>query len=107
MMSNENSQTGKVGGSKLKYVLLTLALIELAVGLSNARANVFFYLGLPLGTVLLGLYLIIQSFEKESARFDEQNRAAVLALPTGATPRQPKPVQAGGTTRSSSHHGSF
>jgi hypothetical protein len=53
-----------------------LGLIELAVGFSDARPTTFFYLGRPVGVVLLGLYLITMVFEKESALYDEQNRAA-------------------------------
>jgi hypothetical protein len=60
---------------KLKYIFLTLSLIELTIGLSNARQNVFFYLGLPVGAILFGLFLITQVLEKESALYDEQNRA--------------------------------
>jgi hypothetical protein len=61
---------------KLKYILLTLSLIELTVGFSNARQNTFFYLGLPVGAALFGLFLIAQLLEKESALYDEQRRAA-------------------------------
>ena len=61
---------------KLKKILLTLSLIELAVGLSNARPNAFFYLGLPIGAILFGLFLIVTVLEKESAIYDEQQRAA-------------------------------
>jgi hypothetical protein len=32
---------------KPKYILLTFSLIELAIGLSNARQNTFFYPGAP------------------------------------------------------------
>jgi hypothetical protein len=61
---------------KLKYILLTLSLAEFAIGFSNARASTFFYLGLPLGVIFLGLYLIVHSLEKESALYDEQNHAS-------------------------------
>jgi hypothetical protein len=58
-----------------KYIFLTLSLIELTIGLSNARQNTFFYLGLPVGAILFGLFLITQVLEKEMALYDEQNRA--------------------------------
>jgi hypothetical protein len=61
---------------KWKHIFLTLSLIELAIGLSNARQNAFFYLGLPVGAALFGLFLIAQIMEKESALYNEQNRAA-------------------------------
>ena len=63
---------------KPKYIFLTLSLVELTIGLSNARQNVFFYLGFPVGAILFGLFLIAQVMEKESALYDEQNRAAKL-----------------------------
>jgi len=58
-----------------KHIFLILSLIELAIGLSNARQNTFFYLGLPVGAILFGLFLIAQVLEKESALYDEQKRA--------------------------------
>jgi hypothetical protein len=64
---------------RLKYVFLTLALIELAIAFSGAHPGTFFYLGLPLGVILFGLFLITQIFERESALLEEQNRAAALA----------------------------
>jgi hypothetical protein len=60
---------------KWKYAFLSLSLIELAIGFSNARPNVFFYLGLPLGAIFFSLFLIFQLMEKESALYDEQQRA--------------------------------
>ena len=74
---------------KPKYIFLTFSLIELAIGLSNARQNIFFYLGLPVGAILFGLFLITQVLEKESALYDEQKRAAELARnPSGVRPQQ-------------------
>jgi hypothetical protein len=64
-----------------KYTFLTLALIELAIGFSNVRPTTFFYLGLPLGAVLFGLFLITQMLEGESALLDEQNRATAQTRP--------------------------
>jgi hypothetical protein len=61
-----------------KYIFLTLALVEFAIGFSNLRPTTFFYLGLPLGAIFFGLFLITQMLEKESALLDEQNRAAAL-----------------------------
>lgn len=79
-----------------KYVLLGLSLIELAIGFSNARPNVFFYLGLPVGTILFCLFLIFQFLEKESALYDEQNRDAEQrrqAAQPGLRPAQPARVE--------------
>ena len=72
---------------KWKYAILSLALIELAIGFSNARPNVFFYLGLPLGAILFSLFLIFQLMEKESALYDEQHRAVEPARPAAPLPK--------------------
>jgi len=72
-----------------KHIFLTLSLIEFAIGFSNARPTTFFYLGLPLGAVFFGLFLITQMLEKESALLDEQSRATA---PAGHEPiRTPAP----------------
>ena len=63
---------------KLKNIILALALIEFAIGFSNLRPTTFFYIGLPLGAILLGLFLVVQLLEKESALLEEQVRAAAL-----------------------------
>jgi hypothetical protein len=73
-----------------KRVFLGLSLLEFAIGFSNARPNVFFYLGLPLGAIFFILYLICQLFEKELAFDDEQNRAMELARQ--AAPPTPPPA---------------
>jgi hypothetical protein len=78
---------------KPKYIFLTLSLIELTIGLSNARQNTFFYLGLPVGAILFGLFLIFQVLEKESALYDEQNRAAELARNPGKIRQQPSSIR--------------
>ena len=74
---------------KAKYILLTCSLIELAIGLSNARQNTFFYLGLPVGALLFGLFLIAQIMEKASALYDEQKRARALTSKSREAPQQP------------------
>jgi len=61
---------------KPKYMFLTLSLIELTVGFSNAGQNAFFYLSLPVGAILFGLFLVAQVLEKESALYNEQKCAA-------------------------------
>jgi hypothetical protein len=76
---------------KWKYVLLGLALVELAIGFSNARPNVFFYLGLPVGTILFILFLIFHILEKESALYDEQNRQMELARKSAQPSQRPAP----------------
>ena len=78
---------------KPKYIFLTLSLIELTIGFSNARPNAFFYLGLPVGAILFGLFLIAQVLEKESALYDEQKRAADLTRKTGAVRPRPASIR--------------
>lgn len=76
-----------------KYIFLTLSLIELTIGLSNARQNTFFYLGLPVGAILFGLFLVFQVLEKESALYDEQQRAPE-SLRATANARKPRRLSA-------------
>ena len=64
---------------KWKYFFLTLALAEFALGFSNARPDVLFYLALPLGVVL---FLICAVLELESALFVEPPRAELLVRST-------------------------
>lgn len=78
---------------KPKYILLVLSLIELTIGLSNARQNIFFYLGLPVGAALFGLFLIAQVLEKESALYDEQSRASVPVQKSSDLANQPLSIQ--------------
>jgi hypothetical protein len=80
---------------KPKYIFLTLSLVELTIGFSNARQNAFFYLGLPVGAILFGLFLIAQVMEKESALYDEQNRAAKLEREPDVSRPQPAAIQRG------------
>ena len=77
---------------KWKYAFLSLSLIEFAIGFSNARANVFFYMGLPLGAILFCLFLIFQLMEKESALYDEQHRAPEPARQPAPATRPPPPI---------------
>ena len=75
---------------KWKYAVLSLSLIEFAIGFGNARPNVFFYLGLPLGAIFFSLFLIFQLMEKETALYDGQHRAVVPRRPAkAALPRRP------------------
>jgi hypothetical protein len=76
-----------------KYIFLTFSLIALAVGFSDARPAVFFYLGRPVGAILFGLFLIAQVLEKESALYDEQKRAPEPTRKTGEIRKQPLSIQ--------------
>jgi hypothetical protein len=92
---HENNQLEKASMMKPKYIFLTLSLVELTIGFSNARQNAFFYLGLPVGAILFGLFLIAQVMEKESALYDEQNRAAKLEREPDVSRPQPAAIQRG------------
>ena len=75
---------------KLKYILLALSIIEMGIGFSNAQANMFFYLGAPLGVVFFGLFLITTIFEKEFALSDGQHDSQLAAVPISANAPESK-----------------
>jgi TRAP-type C4-dicarboxylate transport system permease small subunit len=77
---------------KLKYVFLSLSAVEFAIGFSNARPAAFFYLGLPLGAILIILFLVTQFLEKESALYDVQNLAAEVARQATAPLGRPQKI---------------
>ena len=72
-----------------KFVFLTLSLVALAIGFCNVGQNVFVYLGLPVGAILFGLFMIFQVLEKESTLFEEQQYSA-QRLPQPRRPPQPE-----------------
>ncbi len=78
---------------RLKHIFLTLSLIELTIGFSNAWQNAFFFVALPVGAMLFGLFLIAQILEKESALYDEQRRAAELARKPHEVRSQPLSIR--------------
>jgi hypothetical protein len=71
-----------------KYSFLVLAVIALAAGFINAQTSFWIYLGLPVGTILFGLFLVTRVLEKEWALYDEQNRAPVYAHQPGSVASQ-------------------
>lgn len=54
--------------------LLVFALISFAIGFFEITIPHSWALGLPLGAVLLGFYIVLKIFAGESARFDEEQR---------------------------------
>jgi hypothetical protein len=76
---------------KWKYLFLTLSLTGITLGLAAPVSNEFFNFGLPLGATFFGLFMIFQFLQKESALYDEQQRAAVSAH-TVQTTGKPPPV---------------
>ena len=79
--------------AKLKYITLGLALMALAAGFLDARSNFIIYLGPPVGTILLGLFLVTQVLAKEWAVDNEQNCPPVPARQPDADKQQPKTIQ--------------
>ena len=55
----------------LTKILLAAALAGLAVGFAT---NFLWKIGLPLGAVCLGLFLISKILERESALYDQEHR---------------------------------
>ena len=61
--------------------LLVLSIACIVVGLAfvtnviNVQNTAALYVALPLGAIFLGLYLVFQSFEKEMALYDQEQRS--------------------------------
>lgn len=79
-----------------KYVFLTLSLAAFAIALCDRDTTIIACLSLPIGTILLGMFLIFNLLENESALFDEQHRQTAEKLagpPTSQAKRtQPQPI---------------
>ncbi len=77
-------------------LLLVISLAGLVIGLTT---NLFWGIGLPLGAVFFGLFLIFKLLEKESAQFDEEHHLRMeLAARNSADNPAPR------TLRTSSNH---
>jgi len=59
---------------KLAKALLAIALVAFVAGVAEGSRPGGWGLGVPLGAVFLGLFFITRILEKESARFDEEER---------------------------------
>ncbi len=55
---------------KAQHYLFALALVFLAIGFSDAQENAFFYLGRPVGAILLGVAMILTVLSKEMETYD-------------------------------------
>lgn len=62
---------------KTKHILLTIALVAFAIGFSDLQENIIFWLGRPVGAIVIIAYYIMVLLEKEYALFDEANGAKV------------------------------
>ena len=80
--------------------LLTLSLVGLLGGLMfvtgfiDAGNMTAFYIVFPAGAILFGLFLISKLLEKETAAYDKEQQAAILAAeraikPASAPPSKP------------------
>lgn len=58
---------------KLKHIFLALSLVAFVAGF-NSGDSVYWGFGLPVGAILLGLFMIFSLLEKEAALLDEQKR---------------------------------
>jgi hypothetical protein len=56
---------------KAKHIFLALSVITTSVAIS-AGGNIYLDVGLPLGMILFGLFLVATVMEKESALYDAQ-----------------------------------
>lgn len=58
----------------LTKIFLVVAVVAFAVGIYELATPGGWALGLPVGAVFLGLFLIRKALEKETAKFDEEQR---------------------------------
>jgi hypothetical protein len=58
-------------GVKPKHIFLALSVIAISIGVS-AGGNIYLDVGLPIGVILFGLFLVATVIEKESALYDAQ-----------------------------------
>lgn len=61
----------------LTKTLLALAVLAFVAGVVEGARPGGWALGIPLGTVFLGLFFIVRILQKESAEFDEEERQRV------------------------------
>ena len=69
---------------KAKHIFLALSVIAISIGVS-AGGNIYLDVGLPLGVILFGLFLVATVIEKEAALYDAQLAAQ---KPTTASTRK-------------------
>jgi hypothetical protein len=80
---------------KLKNICLAISIIGFAIGFSDARENIFFYLGRPVGAVFFILFFIFMLLENEAAKFDQE---------TAAVAKKTKPTNPQRAVREESFH---
>src|SRR5271163_777915 len=83
---------------KLKTVFLVVSLLEVALWLMRNSHRTLVCLGLPLGAVLFGLYLIVSVLEKETALYDLEQQAKPQASSPVSIGRNSQSVAGSGRT---------
>jgi len=82
----------------VQKLLLTLAAVCMVIGIpvtfSHAEAAPFWALALPMGAVFLGMFLISLLWQREMAKFDEEERSK-----TESASRRSSPVSYPGNQR--------
>jgi hypothetical protein len=79
--------------TKTTKTLLILAAVNLVAGLAfaanlvNVHDAVWLYVTAPAGAICLGLFLISRMLEKETARYDTEQRNILIALNGPAEPQ--------------------
>jgi len=66
--------------NQAKKVALTVSVIAFAIGFSDLRENIVFWMGLPVGAIAFIVFFIFMLLEKEYALLDEQDRVAKKAF---------------------------
>jgi hypothetical protein len=61
-------------GVKAKHIFLALSVIAISIGVSAGK-NIYMDVGLPIGVILFGLFLVATVTEKEVALYDAQQAA--------------------------------
>jgi hypothetical protein len=61
-------------GVKAKHIFLALSVIAISIG-ASAGGNIYMDVGLPIGVILFGLFLVATVTEKEVALYDAQQAA--------------------------------
>ena len=76
----------------LPKIFLTVAIVAFVIGSSELAENMFFYMGRPVGAIFFVLFMIFQFLDKETALYDEQQKAAMATAP--ATNSRPATARA-------------
>ena len=63
----------------LPKIFLTVAIVAFVIGSSELAENMFFYMGRPVGAIFFVLFMIFQFLQKETALYDQQQKAAMSA----------------------------